>query len=440
MADVVVIGAGLAGARTCAALRAAGLRGSLTLVGAEDEPPYDRPPLTKDPFADVDLRRAMDLDVWSLADDVRLGVRARRLDVRTPASGDGADLVVECSDASALRCEAVVLATGADPVLPSSWRTAGAHVLHTRADARAVWSTCGPGSRLVVVGGGWIGCEVAATAASRAARVDLLEAGPKLLPGRVPRRVSLRVADWLAGAGVTVHTATHVDTIEAAPLRVGDLRADLVVAGLGMRPTTSWLAPSPVRRSPTGAVLVDGEGRSSLPGVFAVGDCAARWSRRRGAHLPGGHWTDALNDPERAAPAVLRWLDRDRRQPRVWDAVAGNPPDPIPYVFSEIAGRTLLVLGWPEAGRLVWRESGTGPSAAARSPAGTATPDVSEAWTAFTIDDADRLVGLCSVGRPRDLVAARRAMLAHPDGPPRADPQALADPAAGPASMFPGGG
>ncbi len=438
MAHVVVVGAGLAGARTCAALRSAGFRGSVTLVGGEDEPPYDRPPLTKEPHADVDLRSTMGIDVWSLADDVRLGVRAERLARPRTAGGH---LVLECSDTLTLHCDAVVLATGAGPILPGSWRVAGVHVLHTRSDARAVWTTCAPGQRVAVVGGGWIGCEAAATAASLGARVDLFEAGPALLEGRVPRPVSHRVAGWLAGAGVVVHTATQVDSIDSEPLMVAGVAADLVVVGLGVRPETAWLGAHSVELSPAGAVLVDGEGRSTAPGVFAVGDCAARWSRRRGSHLAGGHWTDALNDPDHVARAVVRWLARDRDHPRTWGAPAANPRDPIPYVFSDIAGRTLLVLGWPEVGRLVWRESGVTSSTAGPSSTSAASgPGSAEAWTAFTLNDRDRLVGLCSVGRPRDLVAARRAMLANTDGPPRADPQALADPAAGPASMFPGGG
>jgi hypothetical protein len=94
-------------------------------------------------------------------------------------------------------------------------------------------------------------------------------------------------------------------------------------------------------------------------------------------------------------------------------------------VFSDIASRRLLVLGAPGEGRVVWREG---------KP--TADPE-SEAWSAFTLDESDRLLGLCTSGRPRDLTLARRAMLAHPTGTPRTDPAALADPDSAPTAMFP---
>ena len=442
VADVVVVGAGLAGSRMCALLRSAGHSGRLTLLGAEPDPPYDRPPLTKDPEAEVDLRAAMDVDVWADADEVLLGVRATRLLAR-PARAAGAPepLVVECSDGVERTARAVVLATGADPVLPEGWSRPGVFVLHSRAQARAVWSAIGPGRDVVIIGGGWIGCEAASTASSRGARVVLRESGPSVLAGRVPEGVAARVARWLVDAGVTLSVGDEVASVDAgsAGTAIEGHPADVVLVALGVRPATGWLSDSGLEVSAEGAVLVDPVGRASVPGVFAVGDCAARWSPRRGAHLPGGHWTEALNAPERVAPAVVQWLaegpgghpwDRTRARPALPDS---GPADPIPYVFSEIAGRTLLLLGAPESGRVVWRE------APGIAPGSRQVPSVSEeAWTAFSIDSADRLVGLCTVGRPRDLVAARRAMLAHPSGTPTTDPAALADPTAAPTAMFPG--
>jgi 3-phenylpropionate/trans-cinnamate dioxygenase ferredoxin reductase component len=424
VADVVVVGGGLAGARTCTLLRSGGFTERIVLIGAEAEPPYDRPPLTKDPDAVVDLRPAMGLDVWAAADEVRLGVRADRLSVRP----DG--LSVGCSDGVELDASAVVVATGASPILPPGWVRPGVHLLHSRPDAGAFWASVGPGVRLVVVGGGWVGCEAAATAASRGAQVDLFEAAGSVLAGRVPPEVSERVSRWLAGLGVRVHAGRPVRSIEDSQgsLCVSGTRADLVLVALGVRPATGWLAESGVEQAPGGAVLVDPWGRSSAPGVFAVGDAADRWSPRYGAHLPGGHWTEALNAPETVAPAVAQWVGAG-----LGSAWWASPPpslpaaDPIPYVFSDIASRRLLVLGAPGEGRVVWREA-------------TPAAEDSDAWSAFTLDASDRLLGLCTSGRPRDLAVARRAMLAHPTGTPRTDPAALADPGATPAAMFPGEG
>lgn len=426
MADVVVVGAGLAGARTCALLRSAGVTGRVVLLGAEVDPPYDRPPLTKDPDAEVDLRPAMGVDVWAHADEVRLGVGATRLVV-----GERDGLVVLCSDGREVGARAVVAASGANAVLPPGWTRAGVHVLHTRRDAAGFWPGVGPGVRLVVVGGGWVGCEAAATAAARGAEVDLVEASDSVLAGRVPPEVSGRVERWLEEVGVRVHRGRPVEAIEQerGAAVVSGLPADLVLAALGVQPATGWLAEAGVARAPGGAVLVDPWGRSSVPGLFAVGDAAARWSDRYGTHLPGGHWTEALNAPESVAPAVAQWVAGGPRDHR-W----GTPPrgvpvaDPIPYVFSDLGARRLLVLGDPGRGRVVLRED-----------PGAADPPA-EAWSAFTLDASDRLVGMCTSGRPRDMAAARRAMLAHPAGTPRTDPAALADPGATPAAMFPGEG
>jgi 3-phenylpropionate/trans-cinnamate dioxygenase ferredoxin reductase subunit len=427
VADVVVVGAGLAGARTCVLLRSAGVTGRIVLVGAEADPPYDRPPLTKDPDAEVDLRSAMGVDVWAHADEVRLGVSATRLGTL----GDRISLIVARSDGSELGARAVVVATGAEPVLPPDWVRPGVHVLHTRAQAAAFWSGVGPGVRLVVVGGGWVGCESAATAASRGAEVDLVEASSSVLAGRVPREVSERVERWLAEDGVRVHRGRQVRAVEEVDgsLVVAGLRADLVLVALGVQPATGWLAESGIEKAPGGAIRVDPWGRSSLPGVFAVGDAATRWSDRYGSHLPGGHWTEALNAPEAVAPAVAHWLDAGSGVPG-WDLPPPGVPaaDPIPYVFSDIGGRRLLVLGAPAGGRVVWREAE--PEADAES----------EAWSAFTVDASDRLIGMCTSGRPRDMAVARRAMLAHPGGTPSTDPAALPDPGATPAAMLPGEG
>lgn len=425
MADVVVVGAGLAGVRTCALLRAAGVAGRIVLLGAEDEPPYDRPPLTKDPDVEVDLRSAMGLDVWAHADEVRLGVRAEGL-----VGSAGGGLAVTCSDGSALQARAVVVATGAGPVLPAGWDRAGVHVLHTRSEAGKLWGGVSPGVRLAVVGGGWVGCEAAATAASRGAHVGLFEASGAVLAGRVPPEVSQRVMAWLTEVGVQTHLRCPVSEIEerGGGLAVSGTSADLVLAALGARPDTGWLDGSGVHRAAGGAVLVDPWGRSDLPGVFAVGDAAWRWSPRYRTHLPGGHWTQALNGPEAVAPAVAQWVGSGSVADS-WGGPLSLPgADPIPYVFSDIGARRLLVLGAPQQGQVIWREADG--SGAAHG----------ESWSAFTLDDAGRLRGMCTSGRPRDLAAARRALLGHPLGAPRTDPGALADPDAAPTVMFPGEG
>jgi 3-phenylpropionate/trans-cinnamate dioxygenase ferredoxin reductase subunit len=415
VAHVAVVGAGLAGARACAELRGSGFAGRITLVGAEADPPYDRPPLSKAPGVDVDLRGAMDLDVWSLADDVRLGVRAQGLAV----GPDGVE--VDLGD-ERVAAEALVVASGAAPAVPDGWSGPGVHVLNTRGQADALWSAVGPGTRLDVVGGGWIGCEAAATAASRGARVRLHEAAWQILPGRVPGPVAARVSGWLTEAGVEVLLGARVSAVrsrESPVVEVDGARwgVDAVVVGVGVRPETRWLIGSGVDLTASGAVLVDAWGRSSVPGVVAVGDASARWSPRSGRHVPSGHWTEALNAPAVVAPPLAAWLAGGRRWDQWRAAASDQVPDPVPYVFSEIAGHTLQVLGeewWmgaSDSGHLVWRESGQG-------------------WSAFRVDAGGRLLGVASAGRPRDVAMARRAILGSSSGGPVVDRVALADPAA----------
>ncbi|HEX6886879.1 MAG TPA: NAD(P)/FAD-dependent oxidoreductase [Candidatus Nanopelagicales bacterium] len=416
MADVLVVGAGLAGARVVTLLRAAGFEGGITLAGAEADPPYDRPPLTKDPGAEVDLRPAMGIDVWGAADEVLLGVPARGLAVAAGAA------VVDLAAAGEVAADAVVVATGASPIRPAGWAGPGVHLLHTRADAATFWGAVQPGTRLAVVGGGWIGCEVAATAAGRGARVTVLEGAERLLAGRVPGLVSDRIAQWLAAAGVEARTGCMVTAVrdgEGGPRVILGatsagapevLAPDLVLVALGVRPATGWLGGCGVAVSGAGAVLVDPWGRSSVPGVFAVGDAAARWSPRAGRHLEGGHWSGAMDHPAALVPALQAWLTAGHRDAdqRAWSApLPGAVPDPVPSLFSHVGEHVLLAVGdVGAAGEVAWDEDEHSFAASVRGADG-------------------RLLGACGSGRPRAIMAARRALRdAAPAGPVAPSPPA----------------
>jgi len=421
VADVLVVGAGLAAARTCALLREAGHRGTIEVVGSEPELPYDRPPLSKLPDVDPDLRTVMGLDIGAVADRVELGTAAVGLsggESDGEAASSVAALRVACDDGRVRRARAVVVASGARPVLPEPWRRAGVLVLRTRADAGRLWQRAVPGRCLVVVGGGWVGCEVAATAVARGVAVHLVEAGEQLLR-EVPVGAAARIQRWLHQAGVEVHLGDRVTEVvadgDSALVRVGrrDLVADVVLAGLGARPDTGWLEGAAVTRDPSGGVLVDGWGRSRKPGVLAVGDAAARWSGRAGRAVVTGHWTEAMQAPTALAPALAQWLDGRLG----WSQAPSGPAwDPVSYVFSDIGEHTVQVVGDAAVGEQVWREDERG-------------------WTCFSCL-GQSLVGVCGSGRPRDVVAARRAMAAHPQGRPPVDRVALADPGAPVARWF----
>jgi 3-phenylpropionate/trans-cinnamate dioxygenase ferredoxin reductase subunit len=381
----VVVGAGLAGVRTAAELRAHGFDGELTLLGAEGAPPYDRPPLSKQVLlADAD---PVPLEpAWLEGIDVRLGVTVTAVRPGWVTTGAGE-----------IRWDGLALAVGAVPRRLAG-SDGGAHVLRTAADARHLRSALVPGAHVVVVGAGWIGAEVATAAVRRGCAVTVLEAGVAPLVTTLGPAAGARTAAWYAEAGVTLRTGAAVSTVDSRGVGLageGRVDADVVVEAVGVRPRLDWLAGSGVDVDPaSGGILVDGSCRTTLAGVVAVGDCAARWSPRAGRRIRTEHWDDALRAPEVAAATLLGV-----------DAVY----DPVPYVWSEQFGRYVQWVGWRTADRpAVWRGDPAAPTG----------------WAAGWLDAEGRLSGLLTVDRPRDATQARKAIEAGT----RIDPTRLADP------------
>ncbi|HXB46187.1 MAG TPA: FAD-dependent oxidoreductase [Streptosporangiaceae bacterium] len=379
-ARVVVVGAGLAGLRVTEELRAKGYGGALTLIGAEQRPPYDRPPLSKKMLTgeldDTSLRP----DMESLAVDVRLG---------ETAVGLGHQIVR--TDAAEYEWDAAVLATGAAPVqLPGDGPQ---RVLRTADDALALRELLKPGVRLVIVGAGWIGAELATAATARGAAVTVLESADAPLAAAVGPEVGLATVPWYARAGVDLRLKQTVAAVRPGGVVLGSgdvLPADVVVTAVGVRPVVSWLTGSGVQLD--NGVAVDAQLRTSVPGVFAVGDCASFWSGRYRRQLRFEHWDIALHAPEVAAANILG---------------ASTEYNPVPYFWSEQFGRMVQYAGWHGAAeRLIWRGD----------PAGAK-------WAACWLS-GDRLVATLTVGLPRDLLQARRLIEA---GSP-VDPDRLADP------------
>ena len=373
MERVVVVGAGLAGARTVEELRARGYAGQLTLVGAEPHPPYDRPPLTKAVLRgdadDTTLRPSYaDLDV-----ELRLGEIAVAL----------SDGVVE-TDRARLDFDRLVVAAGAAPVSLD-----GARTLRTVDDARRLRAALVPGARVVIAGAGWIGAEVATAAAGRGCDVTVVEAAAAPLAAAVGAEVGAATARWYAEAGVTLRCHASVAAIDGAAVHLADgtvLPADVVLVAIGVRPATGWLG---LGGAP---VETDDRLRAPWPGVFAAGDVAAWPSARFGVRLRVEHWDNALHAP---AAVAANLLGGDERY------------DPVPYFWSEQFGRTMQYAGWHGgADAFVWRGDPT-----ARS------------WTGCWLRGGV-LEALVAVDRPRDLLQARRGIA----GRAEADVRRLADP------------
>jgi NADPH-dependent 2,4-dienoyl-CoA reductase/sulfur reductase-like enzyme len=254
--------------------------------------------------------------------------------------------------------------------------------LRTYDDALALRAVLRPGLRLTIVGAGWIGAELATAAAAAGCAVTVAEAGPVPLVGALGAEIGARTVAWYAAAGVRLRTGVAVESVEPGGLALAGgewLPADEVVTAVGVRPAVGWLAGSRVLVD--NGVVVDSGLRASLPGVFAVGDCASFWSGLFGTRMRVEHWDVALHAPDVVAANVLGGTERY---------------DPVPYFWSEQFGRMVQYVGHHGAAdRLVWRGG----------------PD-DERWSACWLDGA-RLTAVLAVGRPRDMLQGRKLIAAR---------------------------
>jgi len=332
--DVVIVGAGLAGVRTAERLREGGFAGAITLIGEETEPPYDRPPLSKQVLrGERELVRLRDPDTYAdLGVDLRLGLRATSLDLDGRAVG--------LDDGTSIRFGALVVATGARPRALGGVDVDGVHLLRSAEDCRRLRHSAAAARRAVVVGGGFIGCEVAASLRLLGLDVTVVEMASAPLVGVLGERLSADVVRLHEANGVTMRCGIGVDAIEGdahvTGVRLLDgsvLPADLVVVGLGVTPVVEWLAGSGLTID--NGVSCDAHGRASDPGVYAVGDVASWHDPRTGMAHRFEHWTSAVDQAGVVAETILN----------------GKPdaPLPVPYFWSDQYKVKIQSLGLPSA-------------------------------------------------------------------------------------------
>jgi NADPH-dependent 2,4-dienoyl-CoA reductase/sulfur reductase-like enzyme len=287
--SVVIVGGGLAGAKTAEALREQGYDGTVTLLAAEDELPYERPPLSKGYLMGKDefAKAVVHPEEWYAEHDVDL----RRGAVVTRIDREAHE--VELADGTRLPYAALVLATGSEPRV---LEVPGAEpmTLRTHADSDRIKATFGEGKRLAVVGGGWIGLEVAAAAREAGTDVTLVEAAEQPLLGVLGPEMGKVFAD--------LHREHGVD------LRLGSkdltgLDADAVVVGVGVRPRTELAEAADLEVD--NGVLVDASLRTNDPAIYAVGDIANHDHPVLGRRVRVEHWATALNQPATAAAAIM---------------------------------------------------------------------------------------------------------------------------------------
>lgn len=369
---MVVAGAGMAGVQTAVALRERGFTGTVTLIGAEPHQPYDRPPLSKAVLLGKAEGSAFDVDFDALDIELRLGCEV--LGLRT------ADHELD-TEAGPVPYDVLVLATGAEPIrLPGAEGVPGVHLLRTLDDAERLRPVLARQHDIVVVGAGWIGAEFATAAREAGCAVTVVEAADRPLAGALPAEVAAPMTAWYEDSGTVLRTHARVERVEPGAVILDDgsrLPAGAVVVGIGARPATAWLAGSGIELGAHGEVVADDHLRTSVPEVFAVGDCASFPSGRYGERLLVHHWDNALQGPRTVAANILG------ETPAVYD--------PVPYFWSEQFGRFVQYAGHHAAAdTTLWRGDPSGP-----------------AWTVCWLKE-DRLVALLAVGRPRDLAQGRR--------------------------------
>ncbi len=330
---IAVVGASLAGLTAARALRDQSYDGRIVVIGDEVHAPYDRPPLSKDFLAGT---ASLDDIALGTPDDADLGLEWR---LGTAAVGlDRSSRSVLLDDGSGIRADGVVLATGARARrLAGSDGLAGVHVLRSLDDAISLREDLASAGRLVVIGAGFIGAEVASTARTLGLEVTVVEAQPVPLAGPLGADMGAACAALHADHGTRLLLGTGVaglvgtDRVEAVELTDGTrLPADVVVVGIGAAPTIEWLAHSGVALG--NGVLTDARQATNIPGVVAVGDCAATWSTSAERHVRIEHWTNALEQPATAAATLLGAGERPA-------------PSPVPYFWSDQYGARIQFAG-----------------------------------------------------------------------------------------------
>jgi 3-phenylpropionate/trans-cinnamate dioxygenase ferredoxin reductase component len=281
--DVVIVGAGHGGAQLAIALRQAKYAGSIALIGDEPEPPYERPPLSKDylagdkPFERILIRPA---SFWGERDIVlKLGTRVTEVDANART--------LSCEDGGTIGYGDLVWATGGAPrrLACSGHDVAGVHTVRTRADADRMMAEMPGVTRAVVIGGGYIGLEAAAVLAKFGKQVTVLEALDRVLARVAGEPLSRFYEAEHRAHGVDLRLGVAVDCIEGEGGRVASVRladgeriaCDMVIVGIGIIPSVQPLIDAGAAGG--NGVAVDGRCRTSLPDVFAIGDCALHANR-----------------------------------------------------------------------------------------------------------------------------------------------------------------
>jgi len=395
---IVIVGAGQAGGWAATTLRSRGYDGRVLLLGEEPHAPYERPPLSKAVLSGQAAAESTELfSAARLAEldiEFRPGIAATRLRVD--------DKQVESSDGGSAAFDKLILCTGGRPVVPAlpGVSSAAVHVLRTRDDALRLRAQLGPGKHVVIVGGGWIGLEVAATARQSGSRVTVLEQAGRLCARSVQPGVSAHLAALHAAQGVEVRLGASLCAVHPQPdgravaeLADGSaIAADAVVLGVGLQANDALARAAGIECDR--GVLVDAYCRTSATDVFAAGDVAVSVGAVGRVRLES--WQNAQDQGAAAALSALG---------------ESMPYTPSGAVWSEQYDAMVQIVGFPAlAASEVLR-----PQAESR------------ALLSVALDAGSRIVAAVAIDAPRELRQLRKwiaqgavldpALLQRPDVP-----------------------
>ncbi|WP_439624311.1 NAD(P)/FAD-dependent oxidoreductase [Shinella sp.] len=369
MADFVIVGAGECGARAAFALRDKGFDGAITLIGSETHLPYERPPLSKDALVvGAGPKLVADAERYSEA----------RIDVltgRTVSEIDRSGKRIMLGDGTALAYDKLLLATGARPrALPGTPYAGGRIVaLRSHDDAAAIRAHLVDGSHIAILGGGFIGLELAASARKLGATVTLVEGLPRVLTRGVPAEIAAIVAERHAVEGVEILCGAKVAGVEDLPgevrIALEDgrvLSANLLVVGIGAVPNTE-LAEAAGLATDNG-IAVDGMLRTSDPDIFAAGDCTSYplplYGERR---IRLESWRNAQEQGQLAAANMLGGAEAHSAVPWFWSdqydmtlQIAGLADGAVTTVRRDMGEGAFILFHLDGEGRLI-AASGIGP-------------------------------------------------------------------------------
>jgi 3-phenylpropionate/trans-cinnamate dioxygenase ferredoxin reductase subunit len=340
--DVLIAGAGLAGSRCAEHLRANGFDGRIVIAGDEPHAPYERPALSKELL--LGTRSAA-----SLAQRPEAFWDEHSIELMRGSPVTGIDLGAREASIGGrrLRWRRLVVATGARArriagLAPLS----GVHHLRTLADAQGLGEDLRPGARLVVIGAGFVGVEVASSARTLGLEVTIVEAATipfaRVLGPDAGSRLAVRIrrggVDLRLGSGVARLIGHHGRVCAVELVDGARIDCDLVLVGVGAVPNTELVAGGPIALADDGGIATDPEGRSSDEGVFACGDVASAWQPALGRHGRLEHWTSADSGGRSVACAILGQEPPRRMPPYFWSDQFGWRLQMLGHARSDLPG------------------------------------------------------------------------------------------------------